>query len=128
MIENPMSENPMMEMNLMNNEDDDWLKGFKQGIEEINKTSKKFIYNILFKTTSGKKTALSLDSETTSKEMINQYFNKIEKHFLLKDMKKKAISFLFNAREIIYDNEKIENIFRENNNPIILVHDKKNII
>ena len=43
MMGNPMMGNPMMGMNLMNNEDDDWLKGFKQGIEEINKTSKKFI-------------------------------------------------------------------------------------
>ena len=59
--------------------------------------------------------------------MLNQYFNKIGKQFLVQDIEKE-ISIIYSGRQIFYDNEKIGNIFRENKNPRILVNDINNII
>ena len=113
-------------MNPMNNgfDDDDWMKGFKMGVKEMN------TIEVLFKTTNNKTTILSLDKETTADEMLKQYFTKIGKSFLLNDIGyiKENILFLYNAKSIYFNEDKIENIFAYNHKPTILVNDIQNIL
>ena len=116
----------IMGMNPMNNgfDDDDWMKGFKMGVKEMN------TIEVLFKTTNNKTTILSLDKETTADEMLKQYFTKIGKSFLLNDIGyiKENIDFLYNAGRIYFNEDKIENIFASNHKPTILVNDINNIL
>ena len=68
-------------------------------------------YNISFKQQNGKKTFLVLDKETTIKEMIELYLNKIDMNF--EDIKDRA--FLYNGTRIeTNSNQNIGKLFEQN--------------
>ena len=83
--------------------------------------------NVVFKTTAGLKTNVSVNLGTSIKNTIQTYLNRVGKPELF-DINS-GIFFLCNARRInIYDETKIENFLGGQINPIIMVNDVKNLI
>ena len=83
-------------------------------------------FNVIFKTTQGKKTNLSIGKETTIREMLKQYFREINKPEL---MNNKYIDFIYNAMKLSSnDQNNVESLFKINIYPQILVNDPRCLI
>ena len=115
--------NNMMMSNINQNEDEDeeWLEGFKIGVEEAseknNKIPKK---NLLFTTTIGSSRNLLLDYWTTVGDSLRKYLLEINRPELINTDK---ISFFFNAKKLRFDDEtKIEIKFQSAISPRIVVN------
>ena len=125
----------MQGMNMGGGNDDDWLEGFKMGVEEINNPSTNSDpdvnkpgpkINVLFTTTIGTKRNIVLSHGTTIDEALKKYLNAVGKPDLVNSDK---ISFLFNAAKLQFgDNTKIENFFKNVMNPKVVVNDTANLI
>ena len=137
---NPMQMNMMggmpMNMNMNNqNDDDDWMQGFKMGVEEVNnpggsgdpdlnKPGPKI--NVLFTTTIGTSRIIILTHGTTIDQALKKYLNQVGKPELVNSDK---ISFLFNAAKLNFgDNTTVEKFFKNSVNPKVVVNDTNNLI
>ena len=129
----PMNMNMMGGMganNQMMNDDEDWLQGFKMGVDEINmvgdqnNSGPKF--NVLFTTTIGTKRMMVLNYGTTVDQALRKYLEHMGKKNLINSEK---ISFLYNAAKLNFgDNTPIEKFFKNITNPKIVVNDVNNLI
>ena len=125
----------MQNMNMAGNNDEDWLEGFKMGVEEINNpltnsdpdaNSPGPKINVLFTTTIGTKRNIVLSHGTTIDQALKKYLNAVGKPDLVNSDK---ISFLFNASKLEFgNNTKIENFFKNVMNPKVVVNDTANLI
>ena len=125
----------MQNMNMAGNNDEDWLEGFKMGVEEINNpltnsdpdaNSPGPKINVLFTTTIGTKRNIVLSHGTTIDQALKKYLNAVGKPDLVNSDK---ISFLFNAAKLEFgNNTKIENFFKNVMNPKVVVNDTANLI
>ena len=137
---------PMNNMNNMNmmggnmgqmngGEDEEWMKGFKMGVEEVNnaggdddpdlkKPGPKL--NVLFTTTIGTSRNIVLNHSTTIGQALEKYLKTVGKSDLINSDK---ISFLFNATKLNYGETKtVGEFFRNNPNPKVIVNDTNNLI
>ena len=115
--------------------DEDWLEGFKMGVEEINNPTTNSDpdlnapgpkINVLFTTTIGTKRNIVLCHGTTIDQALKKYLNAVGKPDLVNSDK---ISFLFNAAKLEFGNQtKIENFFKNVMNPKVVVNDTVNLI
>ena len=134
---------PMNNMNMMGNmgqmggvEDEEWLKGFKMGMDEVNnpggdgedpdlnKPGPKL--NVLFTTTIGTSRNIVLSHSTTIDQALKKYLKTVGKSNLINSDK---ISFLFNATKLNYGETKtVGEFFRNSPNPKVIVNDTNNLI
>ena len=134
---------PMNNMNMMGNmgltgggEDDEWMKGFKMGVEEVNnpggdndpdlnKPGPKL--NVLFTTTIGTSRNIILNHSTTIDEALKKYLKLVGRPDLIG--KEQDIGFLFNANKVSFgNNTPVEVFFRNVAVPKIVVNDTKGLI
>ena len=127
--------NNMMFMNMMGGNDDEWMKGFKMGVDEVKGNSEPNFsggkINVIFNTTQGVSHAMAFDFGTTIDQALKKYLDRVGKSELLNDLANTSakICFLFNAQQLKFgDNRKIENFFQNNLNPKIIVNDVHNLI
>ena len=132
-VMNPMYMN--MGMQNMNNEDDEWLKGFKLGVDEVNNPGGGFDdtnepgpkININFTTTIGKSHNLKFKYGTTVSQALRRYLEFVGREQYFGHNEK--INFLYNAKRIEYnDNTNVENFFRNAAFPKIVVNDTQGLI
>ena len=123
-----------MQMNNQMNDDDDWMQGFKMGVEEVNnvggsdpdlnKPGPKI--NVLFTTTIGTSRNIVLSYGTTIDQALKKYLDQVGKLDLVNSDK---ISFLFNAAKLNFgDNTTVEKFFKNSVNPKVVVNDTNNLI
>ena len=120
---NMMMPNQMIGLNLMdmNNNDDEWMRGFNMGVDEVNEeeevdNTKKM--NIIFKTTQGVVNNLCCKYGTTIDELLKKYLHRVNKPELIE-----KLCFLFNARQLKFgDKTKIEDFFEGISNPKVIVN------
>ena len=94
-----------MMMQMLNNYDEyeEWMKEF--GIEDSIK--------IIFNTTQGKKTEVSVKKGTTIDQLLKKYLELENRSYLIAD---KNICFIYNATKLKFgDNTKFENLFKNAN-------------
>ena len=120
---------------MMNNDDDEWLKGFKMGVDEINNVGNNYDdsnspgpkMNLIFTTTVGATRNLKFNYGTTVSQAIRRYLENVGKPELFGQNDK--INFLYNANKINFnDNTPIENKFANIINPKIVVNDTQGLI
>ena len=133
---------PMNNMNMMGNmglsgggEDDEWMKGFKMGVDEVNNpggdndpdlNSPGPKLNVLFTTTIGTSRNIVLNHSTTIDQALKKYLKTVDKSDLYKSDK---ISFLFNATKLNYGETKtVGEFFKNSPNPKVIVNDTNNLI
>ena len=131
---NMMGVMPMQNMNMGDN-DEEWMEGFKMGVEEINNIGSNFDsdantpgpkMNVIFHTTQGTKRTLILNLNSTIDQALKKYLNSIGKPELVNS---DQISFLFNASKLQFgDNTTVGTYFKNNINPKIVVNDTANLI
>ena len=103
-----------------------WAQGYHIQNKESNIISGNKI-NCIFNTSSGKTLTILIDYGKTINDLIKIYFARLGQPELMN--KKDEICFVFNATKIEIDNqEKVENFFKMNANPKILVNDVHNLI
>ena len=125
--------NPMM-MGMNQNEDEEWLKGFQMGVEEVNNMQKQQEasnvpkINAIFKTTQGLTTNMRFDFGTTIDQALGQYLKRVGKPELIGNLQNK-ICFLYNAKQLNFgDQSKVEVFFNNMVTPKIVVNDTQNVI
>mgnify|MGYP006873156078 CR=1 FL=1 len=128
--------NNMMLMNIMGGgNDEEWMKGFKMGVEEVKGNNEPSFsggkINVIFNTTQGVSHAMALDFGTTVDQALKKYLRRVGKSELLDDLENTStkICFLFNAQQLKFgDQQTIEKFFQNNLNPKIIVNDVHNLI
>ena len=126
--------NPMM-MVMNQNADEEWLKGFQMGVEEVNNlqqqqqaTSGGLKVNAVFKTTQGLTTNMIFDYGITIDQALAQYLNRVGRPELIGNLQNK-ICFLYNAKQLNFgDQTKVEEFFKNIVMPKIVVNDTQNVI
>ena len=133
----------MMNMNNMMmgmGNDEEWMKGFKMGVEEVNnsggggemnESSNPNVpkINIIFKTTQGVTHTLVYDYGTTIDEVLKKYLKRVNRSDLINVKGDKKICFLFNASQLKFgDQTKVEDFFKNITNPKVVVNDVNNLI
>ena len=121
----PNNNNMMMKFNMDMSKDEEWIKGFKMGLEEINKKEEEFYdsprINITFKTTSGVTHTIKFKYGTTIDEVLKKYLNTVKRPDLINTSK---MCFLFNASQLKFgDKTKVEDFFKGLSNPKVIVND-----
>ena len=114
-----------MPMLFSNEDDEEWLNGFQLGVEEVYKPIKKN-YSIVFRTSKGARINISLNEDTTIDEMLRLFFKRIDKLFLLDNIKNvnKKFYFLFNGERLKFgDYRKIGSLFKCFSSPPIIVNE-----
>ena len=121
-----------MNMAMMDNEE--WLKGFQMGVDEVNALNQQESQNdgpkinVIFKTTQGTTTAMVYDYGTTIDKSLEKYLKRVGRPDLYQQ-KSNKICFLFNAAQLkIGDQTKVENFFKNVQNPKVVVNDVNNLI
>ena len=121
-----------MNMAMMDNEE--WLKGFQMGVEEVNALDQQESQNdgpkinVIFKTTQGTTTAMVYDYGTSIDKSLEKYLKRVGRPDLYQQ-KSNKICFLFNAAQLkIGDQTKVENFFKNVQNPKVVVNDVNNLI
>ena len=108
-------------------EDNEWMKGFTLGVQEVNSTSEQNNsngpkINAIFTTTKGTKTIMLYDHGTTIDEAIKKYLERMSR-LELYTTKSNKICFLFNGAQLKYgDQTKVEDYFKHNSTPKITVN------
>ena len=128
-----MMNNPNMNFLGMNGGNEEWMKGYKLAMDEgninavnNNPTSgdKK---SVVFKTTQGVNTTVTIDYGKTVSELIQLYLKRMGKGELFNN--RDGICFVFNANKIPFDCQtKVEDFFGFNSFPNIIVNDVNNLI
>ena len=121
-----------MNMAMMDNEE--WLKGFQMGVDEVNALAQQESQNdgpkinVIFKTTQGTTTAMVYDYGTTIDKSLEKYLKRVGRPDLYQQ-KSNKICFLFNAAQLkIGDQTQVENFFKNVQNPKVVVNDVNNLI
>ena len=118
------------------NENEEWLKGFQMGVDEVNNTGSQDNdanspgpkINVIFKTTQGTTHTLVYNYGTTIDQALTKYLNRVGRPELIGDTSNK-ICFLFNAAQLKFgDQTKVEAFFKNINNPKVVVNDVNNLI
>ena len=113
--------------------DNEWMKGFTLGVQEVNSTSEPIIsngpkINAIFTTTKGVKTIMLYDYGTTVDQVIQKYLERMNRSTLY-NTKSDKICFLFNGAKLKYgDQTKVEEYFKHNSTPKIIVNDVNEVI
>ena len=126
----------MIGMNVGGNADtdDDWMSGFRMGVEEVNNpgnddsdlNSPGPKMNLIFTTTQGTKRNLVVNYGTTIAQALRKYLREVGKSDLENSDK---ISFLYNAAKLDFTKtDKVEDYFKNLLNPKIVVNDTNNLI
>ena len=125
----------MPNMQGMMNDEDEWMKGFQMGVQEVNNPGGNFDdsnapgpkLNIIFTTTIGTQRILKFKYGTTISQAIKKYLESVGKSELFGQNDK--VNFLFNANKIEFnDNTKVEDKFRNIQLPKIVVNDTQGLI
>ena len=120
-------------MNMGGNEN--WLLGYSQnqnnnpnqGNNAPSSSSSTNKLNCIFVSTAGKNISILIDYGKTVHELIKIYFMRVDKPDLMNE--KDKICFVYNAGQIDFNcQEKVENYFKFNSNPRIMVNDIHNLI
>ena len=129
--------NPFMGMNNVGinsqEQDQEWMKGFTLGVQEVNSTSGQnndggLKINAIFTTTKGTKTIMLYDYGTTIDQAIQKYLERMN-HLELYTTRSNKICFLFNGAQLKYgDQTKVEEYFKNNSAPKIIVNDVHELI
>ena len=83
-------------------------------------------FNCVFKTSNGKTFNLLFDAGRTVEDLILTFFKRVDKEVLFK---KKGVSFVYNTAQLDYNTKiNVENLFKQNLNPVIMVLDVNNLI
>ena len=130
----PMNMGAYGGMENMEMDDDDWMQGFRMGVEEVNNPSGDNInntsglrINIHFTTTVGTARNLVFNHGTTIDQVLRKYLNVVGRPDLIG--KDKDIGFLFNGSKINFGNKTpVEAFFRNAAVPKIVVNDTKGLI
>ena len=130
---NMMQGNQFMNMN--NEGDEEWMKGFKMGVEEVNSTGQDEDtnqpgpkLNVIFKTTQGTAHTMVYTYGTTVEKALEKYLKRVGRPDLIGDNTNK-ICFLYNATQLRFgDKTKVEAFFKNVNNPKVVVNDVNNLI
>ena len=116
-------------------EDQEWLKGFTLGVQEVNGVSEdnndnddRPKMNIIFTTTKGTKTAMVIPHGTTIDQTLEKYLKRMGNENLYRE-KSNRICFLFSGAQLKFgDQTKVETYFGNNSHPSIIVNDVFNLI
>ena len=126
-----MNNNFMPNMNTFGISDEEWMKGFKMAVDDIynkNEEDSGPKMKIIFRTTQGKETDLTVKTDLTIDELLKKYLKTVGRPELIKD-KAKKICFLFNALQLKFgDNTSVGSYFKYVQNPKIVVNDVHNLI
>ena len=113
-------------MNMGGNQN--WMQGYNtvnNGPKPSNNSPNKI--NVVFNTTTGKTLTILIDHGKTVNDLIKIYFMRVEQPDLIN--REGEICFVYNASKIEFNNQqKVEDFFRFNSNPSILVNDVHNLI
>ena len=121
--------------NMQGMEDEEWMKGFQMGVQEVNNPGGNFDdsnapgpkLNIIFTTTVGTQRILKFKYGTTVSQAIKKYLDSVGKGELFGQNDK--VNFLFNANKIDFnDNTKVEDKFKNIQLPKIVVNDTQGLI
>ena len=126
-----LMQNPDMNLpGMISGGNESWMQGYNMGISEVNsnvndsQVNKK---NVVFKTTQGVVTNLSIEEDKTMSELMKTYLNRVGKPDLFG--KKDGVCFLFNASKIDFNcPTKISQFFGFNSHPTLIVNDVHNLI
>ena len=117
--------------NNMNDEDEEWLKGFKMADEEVNNyndTGPGPKKNVIFQTTKRDCHILVVNYGVTIDELLKRYLKRIGRPELIGD-KSNKIRFLYNTEELKFgDKTTIEKCFKNALNPKVVVYEMINFI
>ena len=123
-----------MNMNMAMMDNEEWLKGFQMGVDEVNALAQQESQNdgpkinVIFKTTQGTTTAMVYDYGTSIDKSLEKYLKRVGRPDLYQQ-KSNKICFLFNAAQLkIGDQTKVENFFKNVQNPKVVVNDVNNLI
>ena len=129
-------QNLMMDMNNMNNMNiqgmnvggnENWLQGYNVVKPNPNNNIGGNKINCIFNTTTGRKINILIDHGKTIHDLIKIYFARVETPELIN--RDQDICFVYNATKLNFKStEKVENFFKFNANPTILVNDIKELI
>ena len=112
----------MLSFDNIQNEDQEWLEGFKMGVKEVKEKDKSEgpKKNILFTTTAGGHRNLIFNYGTTIDSILKKYLLEINKAELINTDK---VIFMFNANKLHFgDNTPIETKFPNTIIPKIVVN------
>ena len=126
-----------MNMNIpgmnMGGGNEDWISGYKmamsesEALEENNSVPQGNNINCIFKTTQGVVTNVFINPQKTMGELIEVYLKRMGKTELIN--KKDGVCFLYNANKIKFNDKRIiDDFFRGNTSPIIMVNDIHSLI
>ena len=130
----PMNNQFMMGMG--GNENEEWLKGFQMGVDEVNNAAAQDSeanapgpkLNVIFKTTQGTTHTLVYNFGITIDEALSKYLSRVGRPELYQE-KSNKICFLFNASQLKFgDQTKVEVFFKGVTNPKVVVNDVHNLI
>ena len=127
-INNFQGMNMMRGDNIQNNGDEEWLKGYKMGVEEINEEFNDGPkINVLFKTTQGIYHNIVVNYGTTIDQLLTKYLKLVKRPDLIGNKSNKTV-FLYNLCKLRFgDKTTVENYFKGVSNPIIIVNDVNNL-
>ena len=113
-------------------EDQEWLKGFTLGVQEVAGSQEEDDgspkINGIFTTKKGKKTTVILSVNITIDQALQKYLNKVGNDDLY-TQKSNKICFLFNGVALKFgDQRKVSDFFGMIKNPNIIVNDVFNLI
>ena len=120
---------------MQNMDDDDWLQGFKMGVQEVNnpggddddKNTPGPKITIVFTTTVGTSRNITCNHGTSIDQALKKYLTSVGRPDLYG--KSKEIGFLFNANKVDFGNKTpVESFFRNVTFPKIVVNDTKGLI
>ena len=125
---NNMNNMPFQQMNVGGNSN--WMQLYsinnnnQNNINPIQLDYSKF--NCVFKTSNGKTFNLLFNAGRTVEDLILTFFKRVDKEDLFK---KKGVSFVYNTAQLDYNTKiNVENLFKQNLNPVIMVLDVNNLI
>ena len=126
--------NNMAMNNMMNVGNDDWMKGFELGMNENDQQQQQIQeepgpkINVVFKTTQGTVTNMVFKHGITVGEALEMYLKRVGRPDLINNLQGR-LCFLVNAKNLKFsDTTKIEDFFKNNPSPSILVNDINNMI
>ena len=122
---NNMNNLNMQGMNVGGNEN--WLQGYSTVKKQPNNNGGGNKINCIFNTTTGKTINILIDHGKTINDLIKIYFARVNQPELMQ--RSQDICFVFNATKIDFNSQqKVEDFFKFNANPTILVNDIHNLI
>ena len=121
-INNFQGMNMMRGDNIPNNGNEEWLKGYKMGVEEINEEFNDGPkINVCFKTTQGIMHRIVVNIGTTIDQLLTKYLLLVKRPDLIGN-KSNEIVFLYSGCKLRFgDKNTVGNYFKGVSNPIIIV-------